>query len=124
MKPLTKQRTVHKARLLHLLFRHEIPEFLSYLNELTETILNGEEVPPSAIEGEHCSIDRWFEMAEDIQEKMACYQRLLYPNSRVFAGQLFDIRSATLSLYALKQYISLAKFIDPKFKPAVELLFS
>lgn len=123
METLNKLKTVQKARLLHILFKHEIPEFLSYLNELTEAILNGNECPPIAQEDDCCSIDQWFEMAEDIQSKMAEHQKVLYPNSRVFADQLFDGRVAKLSLYALKQYITLGKNEDPKFKPAVELLF-
>jgi hypothetical protein len=43
MQPLNMMNNVAKARLLHSLLREEIPEFLGYLNELTETVLNDKE---------------------------------------------------------------------------------
>jgi hypothetical protein len=43
MQPLKMLTNVQKARLLHSLLIHEIPQFLGYLNELTEMVLNDKE---------------------------------------------------------------------------------
>lgn len=122
-KPLQSLTIVQKARILHVLFRSEIPEFLSYLNELTETVLNGAAHPPEVWKEQCTNIDLWFEMAENIQEKMARHQKVLYPDSKVFADKLFDEHSAKFCVYALNQYVALKKYSEPKFKPAIELLF-
>lgn len=43
MQPLKSLTNVPKARLLHSLLINEIPEFLGYLNELREAVLNDKE---------------------------------------------------------------------------------
>ena len=43
MQPLKMLTNVQKARLLHSLLINEIPEFLGYLKELTEMVLNDRE---------------------------------------------------------------------------------
>jgi hypothetical protein len=114
---------VQKARLLHNLLAEEIPEFLGYLNELTETVLNDRERITAEWKDQLFNVDFWFGLADEVQRIMAKYPTDLYKSSAVFADQLFDGYNAIFTVHALTQYVALGRFTDPKFKPAVELLF-
>ncbi|MBK0379367.1 hypothetical protein [Mucilaginibacter segetis] len=124
MQPLKLLTNVQKARLLHSLLSNEIPEFLGYLNELTETVLNDRERITAEWKDQLFGVDFWFELAENVQRVMAKYAKELYKSPNVFADQLFDGYTAIFTAHALVQYIALGKYADPKFKPAVELLFT
>jgi hypothetical protein len=115
---------VAKARLLHSLLRAEIPEFLAYLNELTETVLNDKERIRADWDNGFLSPDMWFELAEQVQAIMATYPKDLYKSPNVFADQLFDGYLAIFTRHALTSYVQLERQTEPKFKPAVELLFT
>jgi len=124
MQPLNMMNNVAKARLLHSLLRVEIPEFLGYLNELTETVLNDKERISEIWDNGMMAAEMWFELAERIQAIMAKYPKDLYRSPNVFADQLFDGYLAIFTRHALTTYVQQAKQTDPKFKPAVELLFT
>ncbi|QKJ28224.1 hypothetical protein HQ865_00090 [Mucilaginibacter mali] len=124
MQPLNLMNNVAKARLLHNLLREEIPEFLGYLNELTETVLNDQERVRTEWNNGMMPVDMWFELAGRIQAVMAKYPKDLYRSPKVFADQLFDGFLAIFTRQALSNYTRLEKQTDPKFKPAVELLFT
>jgi hypothetical protein len=124
MQPLKLMNNVQKARLLHSLLIQEIPGFLGYLHSLTETVLNDRERITADWIDQMFSIDFWFELAEQVQKVMAKYSKDLYKSANVFADQLFDGYTAIFTAYVLTQYVTLGKNTDPKFKPAVELLFA
>jgi hypothetical protein len=124
MQPLQMLNNVQKARLLHSLLSNEIPQFLGYLNELTETVLNDRERVTSEWKDQLFSVDFWFGLAEEVQRVMAKYPKELYKSSAVFADQLFDGYTAIFTAHALTQYVANGRNTDPKFKPAVELLFN
>jgi len=123
MQPLKLLTNVQKARLLHSLLATEIPDFLAYLNELTETVLNDRERIASEWKDQLFGVDFWFELAENVQRVMAKYPKELYRSANVFADQLFDGYTAIFSVHALNQYVANGRHTEPKFKPAVELLF-
>lgn len=123
MQPLNYLNNVQKARLLHSLLIQEIPEFLGYLNELTETVLSDKEKTIAEWTDQMFSIDLWFELAEQVQKVMAKYPNDLRKSSSVFADQLFDGYTAIFMAHALNQYVALGKHTDANFKPAVDLLF-
>jgi hypothetical protein len=123
MQPLRILNNVQKARLLHNLLNEEIPAFLAYLNELTETVLNNREQIAADWKDQFFGVEFWFGLAEDVQRIMAKYTRDLYKSPNVFADQLFDGYTAIFCAHALMQYVAQAKHGDPKFKRAVELLF-
>jgi hypothetical protein len=123
MKPLPLLNNVQKARLLHSLFIEEIPEFLGYLNELTETILNDRELITAEWKDPMLRVAFWFELAEEVQRVIAKYNKGLYKSHNLFADQLFDGYTAFFTAHALTQYVALGKNNDPKFKDAVSLLF-
>lgn len=124
MQPLKLLTNVQKARLLHSLLIQEIPEFLGYLNELTETVLNDRERLKAEWKDQLFGVDCWVELAEQVQRVMAKYPKDLHKSSGVFADQLFDGYTAIFTVHALTQYVALGKNTEPKFKPAVELLFN
>lgn len=124
MQPLKLLNNVQKARLLHTLLVQEIPEFLGYLNELTETVLNNKERITTEWKDQLFGVDFWFGLAEAVQKVMAKYAKELYRSANLFADQLFDGYTAIFCIHALTQYVTLGKHSDQKFKPAVELLFT
>ncbi|OJW12781.1 hypothetical protein [Mucilaginibacter sp. 44-25] len=123
MKPLQLLNNVQKARLLHSLFVDEISEFLGYLNEFTETVLTDKERIAAEWKDQLFDVGMWFELAAEVQRVMARYPKDLSKSSAVFSDQLFGGFMAIFSAHALVQYVTLAKHSDPKFKPAVDLLF-
>ncbi|OOQ56598.1 hypothetical protein [Mucilaginibacter pedocola] len=124
MQPLNLMDNVAKARLLHSLLREEIPAFLAYLNELTETVLNEQERIRQEWDNGMLSPEMWFGLAEQVQAIMAKYPKGLYRSPNVCADQLFDGFLAIFTRYALNNYVANDRHADPKFKPAVELLFT
>jgi hypothetical protein len=124
MQPLQMLNNVEKARLLHSLLSNEIPQFLGYLNEMTETVLNDRERITAEWKDQLFSVDFWFGLAGEVQRVMAKYPKELYKSSAVFADQLFDGYTAIFTAHALTQYVANGRNTDPKFKPAVELLFN
>jgi hypothetical protein len=96
---------------------------LGYLNELTETVLNDKERIKAEWKDQLFGVDFWFELAGEVQRVMAKYPKDLYKSPNVFADQLFDGYTAIFTAYGLTQYVALGKHTEPKFKPAVELLF-
>jgi hypothetical protein len=124
MQPLQLLTNVQKARLLPSLLIKEIPEFLGYLNELTETVLNEKESIAAGWKDQLFGVDFWFELAKEVQKVMAKYSKDLYKSSTVFADQLFGGYNAIFTAHALAQYVANGSQTDPKFKPAVDLLFN
>ena len=123
MQPLKMLNNVQKARLLHSLFTNEMPDFLGYLNELTETVLNDKERIAAEWKNQMFDVGLWFELAAEVQRVMAKYPKDMYKSSAVFADQLFGGFMAIFTAHALVQYITLGRNTDPKFRPAVELFF-
>ena len=124
MQPLKMLNNVQKARLLHSLLIQEIPGFLGYLHELTETVLNDKERIKAEWKDQMFGVDFWFELAGEVQRVMAKYPKDLYKIANVFADQLFDGYTAIFTVHALTLYVAHGKNAEPKFKPAVELLFA
>jgi hypothetical protein len=123
MQPLKLLNNVQKARLLHSLLTNEIPEFLGYLNEFTETVLNDKERIAAEWKDQMFDVGLWFELAAEVQRVMAKYPKDLYKSSAVFSDQLFGGFMAMFTAHALVQYTTSGKHTDPKFKQAVELFF-
>jgi len=123
MQPLKMLNNVQKARLLHSLLIQEIPEFLGYLNELTETVLNDKETIKAEWKDTMFGVELWFELAGEVQRVMAKYPKDLYKSSVIFAEQLFSGFTAIFTAHALTQYVVLQWNTDPKFKSAVDLFF-
>ena len=123
MQPLKLLNNVQKARLLHSLLTNEMPGFLGYLNELTETVLNDKERIKAEWKDQLFGVHFCFGLADLFPRVMAKYSKDLYKSHNVFADQLFDGYTAIFTVHGLTQYVALGKHTEPKFKPAVELLF-
>lgn len=123
MQPLKMLTCAQKAILLHNLFPNEIPEFLGFLNELTETVLNDKERITAEWRITLFEVNSWFNITEGVQAKMFKYREELYKNANVFANELFDNHISTFCVHALVKYTVLGKYVDAKFKTAVNLFF-
>jgi len=123
MQPLKILNNVQKARLLHSLLSNEIPQFLGYLGELAETVLNDKERIKAEWKDQLFAVEMWFVLAQETKDVLAKYPADLAKSAPVFADQLFGGFMALFTVHALLQYIAQDKQADPKFKPAVELLF-
>ena len=115
---------VQKARLLHSLLSNEIPDFLTYLKSLTETVLEDKELISANWKDQLFSADFWFGLAEQVQKVLTKHGRELHKSPNVFADQLFDGYTAIFTVHALTQYVANGNHTEPKFKSAVELLFA
>lgn len=124
MQPLKLLNNVQKARLLHSLLINEIPQFLGYLKSLTETVLEDKELIAAEWKDQLFGADFWFELAGQVQKTIAKYPKDLHKSSHVFADQLFDGYAAIFTVHALTQYVAHGNHTEPKFKSAVELLFT
>lgn len=124
MQPLKVLNNMQKAKLLHNLWIDEIPEFLEYLAELTETVLNDKERIANEWNSPMLGVGFWLELADQVQKAVTEYPKDLNKNASVFAGHLFAGYTAIFTVHGLMQYIALKKYTDPKFKQAVELLFT
>jgi len=124
MQSLKILNNVQKARLLHSLLIEEIPAFLGYLNELTETVLNDRERITAEWKDPMFEVVFWFELATEVQRVIAKYPKDLHKSSGVFADQLFDGFLALFSVHALVQYTANDGNAGPKFIQAVDLLFT
>ncbi|TSJ39683.1 hypothetical protein FO440_18260 [Mucilaginibacter corticis] len=124
MQPLNLLTNVQKARLLHSLLTDEIPNFLAFLNEQTESVLNNKDKLITVWKDQMFSIEMWFALAEEVQRILAKYNKQLDHSPNLFADQLFDGYNGIYVAHGLLQYVTLGKHNDPKFKHAVDLLFT
>lgn len=122
MQPLKLLNNVQKARLLHCLLLSEIPDFMSYLYEYTESVLDSQNELRESWKESLFGVDFWFELAEDIKQKLERYAKDLRKSSNVFADQLFDGYSAIFTVHVLQQYTARNE-ANLKFKQAFDLLF-
>lgn len=122
MQPLKILNNVQKARLLHSLFFTEIPQFLAFLAETTETTLTHRETVRENWKDQLFSAELWLTLAEDAGRTLSKYSKELQRSSPVFAEQLF---SGYTALYTVQQLVNYSERsdTDPKFTQAVELLF-
>ncbi|QXV63978.1 hypothetical protein INP83_12805 [Mucilaginibacter sp. 21P] len=124
MQPLKLLNNVQKARLLHSLLSNEMPQFLGYLAGFAEKVLSDEERIAAEWKDPMLGVGMWFELARETQKVIAKYPKDLRKSAPVFADQLFGGFMALFAVHALLQYVEQDKHEDPKFKPAVELLFA
>lgn len=114
---------MQKARLLHSLLITEIPEFINYLDEYTEKVLNSREELTANWKDQLFGVDFWLELAEDTQKKTGKYAKDLNKSSNIFGDQLFDGYTAIYVVHVLTQYTATDN-ADIKFKQAVDFLFT
>lgn len=123
MQPLKMLTNVQKARLLHSLLTGEIPGFIAHLKIMSDTVVSTREEITSVWKDQLFGPEFWIELAAGVQHKLNRYQIELTRSSTVFADQLFDGYTAIFTVHALTVYVAEERYSDPKFKPAVELLF-
>ncbi|WPU94702.1 hypothetical protein SNE25_04105 [Mucilaginibacter sabulilitoris] len=123
MQPLRILNNVQKARLLHALFIHEIPAFLTYSQQLCTYMRENRDEVRKVWVNQLFGVDFSFQLAEEAERKIKRYGRQLEKSSAVFSDQLFDGYGALFLNHCLTTYAEKAELSDPKFRTAVELLF-
>ena len=124
MQPLHKFNNVDKAKLLHALFIHEIPGFLTHSQEISAFIKDHPDEVRKVWKNQLFGVDFWFQLSADADRKITQYGKQLEKSSAVFADQLFDGYGALYLHHCLTTYTEQGKYNDPKFKTAVDLFFN
>ena len=123
MQPIKLLNNVQKARLLHSFLITEIPGFVDYLHQYTESVLDSKDELRAGWQNQLFGVDMWFELAEEVKKKTAKYRRELLKSSNVFGDQLFDGYLAMFLVHVLVQYTK-TENCDVKFKQAVDFFFA
>lgn len=124
MQPLHKFTNVDKAKLLHALFIHEIPGFLTFAQEMSAFIKDHPDEVRKVWKNQLFGVDFWFQLSADADRKIKQYGKQLEKSSAVFADRLFDGYGALYLHHCLTTYTEQGKHNDPKFKTAVDLFFN
>ena len=124
MKPLEQLNNVERAKLLHELFKTEIPAFLTFAKNTAVIIREQQEECRSVWKDQLFTFDFWLRLACDTGEKIDRYGAKLENQSKLFSDQLFDGYHALYMVHCLQQYIQVCTTKNVKFPKAVELLFS
>lgn len=115
---------VQKARLLHALLLQEIPAFLHYTKDVCLHMASHADTIKADWKDQLFGADFWLELSKDAHLKIEKYGRKLEQSSVVFAEQLFEGYGAIFMSHQLLQYAESGRQADPKFKQAVDLLFT
>ncbi len=124
MQALNKFINVEKAKLLHALFIHQIPGFLTYVQELSAFMKDHPDEVRKVWKNQLFGVDFWFQLSEQADRKIKQYGKQLEKSSNLFADQLFDGYSALYLHHCLTTYTEKGKHTDPKFRTAVDLFFN
>ncbi|MFA6083448.1 hypothetical protein [Mucilaginibacter sp.] len=124
MKALHTFNNVEKAKLLHALFIHEIPGFLTHAQELSAFIKDHPDEVRKVWKNQLFGVDFWFQLSEQADRKIKQYGKQLEKSSALFSDQLFDGYGALYLHHCLTTYVDKGKYTDPKFKTAVDLFFN
>jgi hypothetical protein len=123
MKPLEQLTNIERAKLLHELFKSEIPALLQYAKTMAGTVRERKEELRAAWNDLLFSFDFWLSLANDIEERLRKYGRSLETSRFVFSEQLFDGYNAFFMVHCLDQYAKTQETKSGKFPDAVELFF-
>jgi hypothetical protein len=124
MKTLHNLTNADKAKLIHALFIHEIPDFLKYTQQLSAYLKDHPDEIRQVWKNQLFGVDFWFQLSEEAALKIKRYGSRLEKSSNVFADQLFDGYGALYLHHCLTTYTGQGKHSDPKFKTAVDLFFN
>ena len=124
MKPLEQLNNVERAKLLHELFKNEIPYFLTFAKNTAVMIREQQEEFRIVWKDQLFTFDFWLQLARETAENIGRYGSRLEKQSRLFSDQLFDGYHALFMAHCLQQYTKVHSTKNEKFTKAIELLFS
>jgi hypothetical protein len=122
MKSLEQLTNVDKARLLHELFREEVPALLQYTKEICTLIDRDKDTIKADWKNGLLTAEFWFTLSNSANRTIEKYAGKLEKSSRLFADQLFDGYAALFTVECIIKYAS-GRSDNKKFMKAVELLF-
>ena len=124
MKALHNFNNVEKAKLLHALFIHEIPGFLTYTQELCAYMKDHPDEVRKVWKDQLFGVDFWFDLSAEADRKIKRYGKQLDKSGNLFAEQLFDGYGALYLNHCLLTYTEKGRHQDPKFRTAVDLFLN
>src|SRR5689334_463979 len=99
MKPLRTMNNVEKAKLLFELFPDEMPQFISVMEEITQTVLKDPEALRDKWEGQILTVEFWVELANTAIQIKQKYRTRISKDSKLFADKLFNGYQALFSAH-------------------------
>jgi len=123
MKTIEQLINSEKAKLLHQLFRNEIPDFITFTANTCATIKEEEQAQRANWDNGLMDFDFWLYLVNDAEKRIQQYGVKLYKSSQLFADQLFDGYGAMYMVHCLNLYTTIRQHPNRKFSLAVELLF-
>lgn len=122
MKPLLKLNTREKAKLLHVLFPNEIPEFLNHLQKSCTQLHEREKGYEKLWNPRLMHFERWRVTSGYILQLLESKRPKLESSSEAFANHLFFLDYATITISQLNQYAQTDCY-NQRFKLAVPMFF-
>ncbi|NQX42315.1 hypothetical protein SAMN05421820_11135 [Pedobacter steynii] len=122
MKPLLKLNTKEKAKLLHLLFPNEIPEFLNHLQKFCTQLHERQEGYEKLWNPRLMHFERWRVTSGYILQLLENKRPKLESSSEAFASHLFFLDYATITVNQLSKYAETGCY-NQRFKLAVPMFF-
>ncbi|WP_147322041.1 hypothetical protein [Mucilaginibacter conchicola] len=122
MQPLKSLNYAQRAALLHNLLITDIPDFLSFLYEYTETVQDKSAEIRKTWTEQPLVADLWISLASTIQKLLNERSVELHNQSQSFSELLFRDFEAIFSVHVLLKYIK-KETTSAKFRQAAELLF-
>ena len=122
MKPLLKLNTKEKAKLLHALFPHEIPEFLNYLQKFCKHLHERQEGYEKLWDARLMHFERWRATSGYILQLLESKRPKLESSAEAFSNHLFFLDYATISVNQLTRYAE-TECYNQRFKLAVPMFF-
>ena len=122
MKSLIKLNTKEKAKLLHMLFPNEIPEFLNHLQKFCTHLHERQEGYEKLWNARLMHFERWRVTSGYILQLLESKRSKLESSAEAFSNHLFFLDYATLTLNQLTKYAETESY-NQRFKLAVSMFF-
>jgi len=124
MGSLEQLNSVERAKLLHALFRNEMPAFLRFARNTAVIVREQQAMYPHDWQNEFFNSKFWLRFAGDTADKIYRYGAQFEANGSFFSEQLFTGNHAMFMAHCLDQYRQIHTPRNKKFAAAIELFFS
>ncbi|WEK21324.1 MAG: hypothetical protein P0Y49_09240 [Candidatus Pedobacter colombiensis] len=124
MKTLNQFTNVDKAALLHQLFPEEIPSLIEFMQGMSESIIENEELNRDKWDNGFLSFNQWLHLAKETNTKIKENGTRMCKSTRLFSGQLFDGSIAVFTNHCIAVLITTKQHSNQRFIHAAHMLYS
>lgn len=124
MKSLKQFNNVDKAGLLFQLFPEEIKSLVDFMGLMALTILEDHERGRTKWNSSLFTFDKWLEVVQDANDRIAKYGEKLYSNKRLFTDQLFDGDAAHFAVHCIMVQVTTMQLLNVRYVYAIRMLFT